>query len=538
LTAGKGIACNRTVVYVNQLQSSLAVDQLSYSFLARDHITIRDPNLYRQGYIKNHSSTKAYNKMTTVAYVEHALAGAREAYTKRNQRSLKAHQDAHSHLPGGNTRTVLHVDPFPVTWASATSGTLTSIDGDTYVDLLGEFSAGIFGHSEPRIAEAVQVALSKGWNYGGNSQTEKEFAQKVCERFGPSGVELVRFTNSGTEANTTALGASLAITKRRKILVFSGGYHGSTLVFPMALMQGSTAPSMNLPHEFVHAPYNNIPETSAILEDLPKDSLAAILVEPIQGSGGCRAATKEFLHFLRDIADKTGALLIFDEVMSSRLGYSGYSASQGVKGDIVTLGKYVGGGMTFGAFGGSRDIMELFDPSKNKLFHPGTYNNNVLTMHAGLVGLDIYNAGEVDRLNKLGETLKTKVQRILIDEDVYPDTVKDASSNLIEIDSFKRDVAIQLNEDSKTQLGRLPPMFITARGSMLNVRFSGPDAPLWQALYYHHMLARNIHIAVRGYTPLTLRATEAHIDEYTKAIQEFVQMHKHQLVSTSERSHL
>jgi glutamate-1-semialdehyde 2,1-aminomutase len=218
--------------------------------------------------------------------------------------------------------------------------------------------------------------------------------------------------------------------------------------------------------------------------------------------------------------------------MSSRLGFSGYSATVGVRGDIVTLGKYVGGGMTFGAFGGRRDIMELFDPSKNRLFHPGTYNNNVLTMHAGLVGLDIYNADEVDRLNKLGEDLKTKVQRILIDECLYPDTVTNASSNLIEIDSFQRDVAVQLDEDPTTQLD-LPPMFISARGSMLNVRFSGHNAAKWQALYHHHMLARNIHIAVRGYTPLTLCAKEAHIDEYTVAIQEFVRMHKLQLISKS-----
>ncbi|PVH91676.1 putative acetylornithine aminotransferase [Periconia macrospinosa] len=467
--------------------------------------------------------------METATYVEYALGGAHEEYSTRNPRSLKAHRDAHSHLPGGNTRTVLHMEPFPLTWASAKSGTLTSLDGDTYIDLLGEFSAGIFGHSEPRIAEAVQVALSKGWNYGGNSQTEKEFAQKVCQRFAPSGIELVRFTNSGTEANTTALGAALAITKRRKILVFSGGYHGSTLVFPIALMQGSTAPCMNLPHDFVYAPYNNISETSAILEDLPQDTLAAILVEPVQGSGGCRAATKTFLHFLRNIADKTGAFLIFDEVMCSRLGYSGYSATQGVRGDIVTLGKYVAGGMTFGAFGGRRDIMELFDPSKNQLFHPGTYNNNVLSMHAGLVGLDIYNADEVDRLNKLGDYLKTKVQRIFIDEGIYPDTVKNASSNLIEIDSFQRDITLQLDEDATTHLD-LPPMFITARGSMLNVRFSGPNAAKWQALYHHHMLARNIHIAARGYTPLTLCATEAHMDDYSNSIREFVRTHKRQLI--------
>jgi glutamate-1-semialdehyde 2,1-aminomutase len=166
------------------------------------------------------------------------------------------------------------------------------------------------------------------------------------------------------------------------------------------------------------------------------------------------------------------------------------------------------------------------------LFHPGTYNSNVLSTHAGLVGLDIYNADEVDRLNKLGEDLKTKVQRILINEGLYPETVETASSNLVEIDSFHRDVTVQLDEDPTTQLD-LPSVFITARGSMLNVRFSEPDAAKWQAPYHHHLLARNINIAVRGYTPLTLCANEAHIDEYTNAIQEIVRMHKHHLVSKS-----
>jgi glutamate-1-semialdehyde 2,1-aminomutase len=147
--------------------------------------------------------------------------------------------------------------------------------------------------------------------------------------------------------------------------------------------------------------------------------------------------------------------------------------------------------------------------------------------------MDIYNTDEVNRLNKLGETLKTKVQRVLIDEGVYPNTVKDASSNLIELDSLQHDGTVQLNEDSTIQLEHLPPMFITARGSMLNVRFSGPDAAKWQALYYHHMLARNIHIAVRGYTPLTLCAMEAHIDDYANAVQEFVRIHKYHLISRS-----
>lgn len=466
--------------------------------------------------------------MSDPTYAYRALKKAHEQFIARNPASLKAHQDAHSVLPGGNTRTVLHAEPFPITWVNGRDATLTSIDGDTYTDLLGEFSAGIFGHSEPRIAEAVQKAMSGGWNFGGNSLLEKRFAAKVCERFGPLGIDLVRFTNSGTEANTTALGAALAITSRRKILVFSGGYHGSTLVFPMFLVKGSNAPSMNLPHEFVFAPYNNISETQVVLDKTGANSLAAVLLEPIQGSGGCRPATKEFLQYVRRVCDTTGALLLIDEVMSSRLGPSGYSATQGVKGDIITLGKYIGGGMTFGAFGGRRDIMERFDPSKNLLFHPGTYNNNVLSMSAGLAGLDIYGATEVDRLNELGQETKRKIQEILIKEEVYPATITNISADIIEIDSLEHDTTLQVDGDQHS-LQQLPPMFITGRGSMLNVRFSGPDPTKWQALYYHHMLSKNIYIATRGYTPLHLKLRADDVEKYVSAVRDFVQLHKAQL---------
>ncbi|KAH7319082.1 putative acetylornithine aminotransferase [Rhexocercosporidium sp. MPI-PUGE-AT-0058] len=466
--------------------------------------------------------------MADPAYATNALEQAYEHFRARNPGSENAHHNAHNHLPGGNTRTVLHAEPFPITWVRGMDATLVSIDGDVYTDLLGEFSAGIFGHSEARIADAVAKAMSGGWNFGGNSLVEKTFAAKVCERFGSSGIDLVRFTNSGTEANTTALAAAVAITSRRKIMVFSGGYHGSTLVFPMALMKGSTAPSMNLPHEFVFAPYNNIPETRSILNKIGPCNLAAVLVEPIQGSGGCRPATKEFLQYLRKVCDDTGALMVIDEVMASRLGVGGYVATQGVKGDIVTLGKYVGGGMTFGAFGGRKDIMERFDPSKGQLFHPGTYNNNVLSMSAGLAGLEIYNAAEVERLNKLGEDVKKRVQQVLVEEEIYPSTIADGLVDIVEIDSFEKDTSLEINGGSHN-LEKLPPMFITGRGSMLNVRFSVPNSAVWQTLYYHHMLSKNIHVAVRGYTPLHLRVSQDHVSQYVSAIRDFVRLHKTQL---------
>ena len=463
--------------------------------------------------------------MTDTAYAESALKTAHEKFRSRNSASLKAHQDAHAHLPGGNTRTVLHVDPFPITWVGGKDATLESLDGDKYIDLLGEFSAGIFGHSDARIRDAVAKGMAGGWNFGGNSVLEKKFAAIVCERFGPSGIDLVRFTNSGTESNTTALGAAVAITRRRKILVFSGGYHGSTLVFPAALMKGAVTAPMNLPHEFIFAPYNNVAETRSIIDKLGPNTLAAALLEPIQGSGGCRAATKQFLQYIRKVCDDTGAFMIVDEVMSSRLGFGGFVATQGVKADIVTLGKYVGGGMTFGAFGGRKDIMERFDPARGQLFHPGTYNNNVLSMSAGIVGLEIYNRSEVERLNKVGEAAKREIQQVLIEEGIYPSTISNADADIIEIDSLERDTSFEVNGSPV----KLPLMFITGRGSMLNVRFSGPHNTHWQALFYHHMLSRNIHIAVRGYTPLHLQVSRDHVTQYVSALREFVVLHKSHL---------
>ncbi|KAF9871505.1 hypothetical protein CkaCkLH20_11152 [Colletotrichum karsti] len=458
----------------------------------------------------------------SVNSIKPILEEARSRYVERNPVSRKLHEESQDYMPGGNTRTILHVSPFPVTFASGKDATLTSVDNVTYTDFLGEYSAGIFGHSNERIAEAVRDGLSRGWNYGGQTTMEKVFAKQVVTRFKPSGMDLVRFTNSGTESNTVAIAAALNVTGRRKILVFSSGYHGGTLIFPMDLMRNPATRNVNLPHDFVFAPYNNIKETGDIIKALPPQSLAAILVEPLQGSGGCRPATKEFLQYLRRTADAEQCLLLVDEVMASRLGPNGCSATMGIKADIMSLGKYVGGGMTFGAFGGRRDIMELFDPEKSGLQHPGTYNNNVVTMSAGIVAMEIYDAAAVERLNAFGVNFKTKLQEVLIKHGVYPPHAAGASRDIIEIDSFKEETLIQADDASSAPHESLPVMFITGRGSMVNVRFSGPQGKDLQALYYFHMLENNIYMAPRGYTPLNLELTDENAAGYFVAFEAFV----------------
>src|SRR5215469_6316389 len=297
-----------------------------------------------------------------------ALAEAEELYRACNPKSLAQHREACAALPGGNTRSAIHVDPFPLTMTCGEGARLWDLDGHEYVDFLSEFTAGIYGHSHPAIRGAIEAALDGGLNFGAHNALEARFAAAICARF-PS-IELVRFTNSGTEANLMAVSAACAITGRPKILVFKGGYHGGVFYF-----RGNGS-RLNAPFDYLLGRYNDLSAVEALVQPHRRE-LAAILVEPMQGTTGCIPADRAFLAGLRTLADDTDALLIFDEVMTSRLAPGGLQEAHGIYADLTTLGKYVGGGMSFGAFGGRADIMERFDPRRLDAFqHAGTFNNN------------------------------------------------------------------------------------------------------------------------------------------------------------------
>ncbi len=469
------------------------------------------------------------------SYISAAVADAHTAYLSKNPISAKAHQNATKNMPGGNTRTVLHTQPFPLSIKSGSGKILTSVDGRTYIDFLGEYSAGLFGHSNPLIQEALNKTIECGWNFGGETLHEKELAYKVTTRFAKGGMDLVRFTNSGTEANMMAIGAAIAWTSRKKILVFSNGYHGGTLIFTMGICKwshsttSSAAPlNMNLPHDFVMAPFNNLKETKTIVDELPKDSLAAIIIEPVQGSAGCRPALPEFLIYLRETTERLGALFIVDEVMTSRLGPSGYLETLGLKADLMTLGKWIGGGMSFGAFGGRRDIMEMFDPARSTkgLMHAGTFNNNVFSMSTGIVALDIYNEQKVKEFNARGDRMKAGITRALFETSLYSQENAEYLKDIREIDSFEEDVRLYTGND---EIIHLPKVLISGRGTMLNLRFTGPDSSAWHNIYYHFMLQKGIYLASRGYTPMSLEISDEDVDMFVGAVKEFLTIHLNEL---------
>jgi glutamate-1-semialdehyde 2,1-aminomutase len=429
--------------------------------------------------------------------LQSALAEVRQAYIDRNPRSLVRQQEAVEAMPGGNTRTTLHNAPFPLTVVRGEGCRLWDADGHEYIDVLGEYTAGIYGHSHPVIRAAIDRALNHGWNYGGRNANEAKLAKLVADRM-PS-IDLVRFTNSGTEGNVMALAGARVFAQRKgrtkatKVMVFHGGYHGGVLYF---VTGGSP---VNMPYEYVVAPYNDIEGTRALLEKHGEEVFAT-LVEPMQGSHGCLPGDPGFLKMLREETRARGITLIFDEVMTSRLSPGGLQAKLGVIPDMTTLGKYIGGGMSFGAFGGRRDIMELFDPGKpDSLPHAGTFNNNVLTMAAGVAGYgEVYTPEAADELNARGEKLRERLNAIC----------------------RKAGVTFQFSG-----IGSMMTAHATARPirTAADIAAGSQDA---KELFFFDMSAAGIWIARRGFVALNIMIGDSEADRFVAAVEEFVAARK------------
>ena len=420
-----------------------------------------------------------------------ALEAARTAFIARNPRSQARHAKATAVMPGGNTRTVLFYDPFPLTILRGEGCHLWDADGHEYTDFLGEFTAGIYGHSDPVIRAAIDAALDGGINLSGHNGREAELAELVCARF-PS-IEQVRFTNSGTEANLMALALATAHTGRRKIMVFAGGYHGGVLTF------GSSPSRINVPHEFIIAPYNDLAEARRLAEQHRGD-LAAILVEPMMGSGGCIAGEPDFLQGLRDCASELGALLIFDEVMTSRLSPGGLQQALGILPDLTALGKYIGGGMSFGAFGGRADLMAMFDPRRpDALAHAGTFNNNVLTMSAGVAGLSqVYTPAAAIALNARGDRLRERLNELC----------------------REHQAPMQF-----TGIGSLMSLQTTARPIRCPADAATGD-PRLRDLFFFDMLEQGIYLAHRGMMTLSLPIGDAEEASLLTALSSFLDRYR------------
>ncbi len=354
------------------------------------------------------ASTSAAQRNADLSSV---LRDAEIRYIKANPKSAALSAAAQAHLPGGNTRTTLHFSPFPFYVARGEGSRLIDVDGHSYIDFVNEYTAGVYGHSNRLIADTIAKTLTGGLNFGAPTEHEINLSAEVRRRF--PAMELLRFCNSGTEANLLAMAAARAFTGRPAILVFSGAYHGSIFYFSHG------ASPLNMPFPVVMSPFNDAQKAAEAIA-AHAGELAAVIVEPMQGGAGALPASAEFIAALREATTRHGVLLILDEVMTSRVHFGGLQAHFGVKPDLMTLGKYIAGGLTAGAFGGRADIMGRFDPSKADAFpHGGTFNNNVVAMAAGHAALTkLLTRDATDRMNALGDRLRVSLNDLAARHDL------------------------------------------------------------------------------------------------------------------------
>lgn len=315
---------------------------------------------------------------------------------KKHEKSAAAFRRANNVLVGGvnsPVRAFAAVGGTPPLIEKACDSKIVDIDGNEYIDYVGSYGPAILGHANESVVMAIHKAILHGTSYGAPTQMETALAERITEAIGS--IEKIRFTNSGTEAVMTAIRLGRGATGRSKIIKFTGGYHGHSDAMLVAAGSGATTlgvpGSKGVPEgaagDTLLANYNDAAAVSEIFAEYP-DEIAAVLVEPVAGNMGVVAPADGFLQSLRQQCDSNGAFLIFDEVMTGfRLAWGGAQELYGIRPDLTTLGKIIGGGLPVGAVGGSAEIMDNLAPIGG-VYQAGTLSGNPAAMTAGIATLD------------------------------------------------------------------------------------------------------------------------------------------------------
>lgn len=339
--------------------------------------------------------------------------------------SARLAREAADILPGGSTRDTVQRRPYAPYLRGGSGSRVCDADGRELVDFWFNATALPLGHADPRVAAAVAQWLTHGSSFYAPTGLEIDLAREIRRRL-PS-AERVRFANSGTEAVMLAARMARAFTGRRVVAKFEGSYHGSWddmawSVGPTGDRMGSaSAPSpvaatgglAGHGGRVLVLPFNDL-EATVDLVERHAAALAAVFVEPIANRMGLVQPKPGFLQGLRDLCDRLGVLLVFDEIIAFRLGYNGAQGLAGVAPDLTTLGKLVGGGFPVGAVAGRADVMAVTEPGRaDRVAHAGTFTANPVTMAAGLATLEAWTPEAIDRLNAEGERLRGELRRVV-----------------------------------------------------------------------------------------------------------------------------
>jgi glutamate-1-semialdehyde 2,1-aminomutase len=396
-----------------------------------------------------------------------------QRYIDRTPLSAAMGPRARKVMPAGDTRAAGYHSPYPLTFAEAHGVTLTDLDGNDYIDLTNNFTSLLHGHAYPPIVEAVAKVIGAGTAWPARNNSQVELAELICDRV-PS-VELVRFCNSGSEANMLALHVARTHTGRYKVLMAKFGYHGSHEAFEAGFFGNEGDHSW--PHTIV-APWGDAAAFEAILE-AQGDEIAAVFLEGAMGSSGLVEAPPEFFERVLSAAHRAGAVFVLDEVITLRMATGGHQMNLGITPDLTTLGKIIGGGYPVGAVGGNAELMSLLDPTRGRIFHSG----NPVTTAAGVVSFSHLTPARIATMAAQAERLDHHL------------AASAAAAGLL---------------FSSRRIGSLINIYFTARPPTANV--VREDASVMRSAHLAGM-NHGLYFASRGLLVLSTVTTDAHIEE-------------------------
>lgn len=430
---------------------------------------------------------------------EHSI----EKYRARTPLSAKAFEEAQMYLAGGECRSIAYFYPYPFTLDHSSGCVMYDVDGNEYYDFLSNYTSLIHGHAHPDITRALCRAAKRGTISPAGIEEQVQLAKMITERV--NSVERIRFCNSGTEATMFAIRTARAYKQKSGVIKMLGGYHGThdaveCSISPALCDEICGADQKPKPEPGVSAgamqdvyiaPYNNLDAVENILKN--NDDIACIIVEPFMGTTGMIPARPSYLQGLRDLSDKYDVVLIIDEVQAFRLSTGGAQKKYGVDADLCTFGKFIGGGLSVGAFGGKKEIMAVFDHDReNPMSQSGTFNGNRVAMAGGIEALKLLDQKAIDYIDSLAERL----------EKGFRDEIK------------KRNLGITT----------------TREGSLLNVHFMSDEPYDYVTAYesnktinkiwYLEMLTRGIFPAPRGLFVISTVMDEKVIDAAIDAFGE------------------
>lgn len=417
----------------------------------------------------------------------HLRTSTIDAYKEKTPLSRGCFEQFCHHLPGGETRSVTHYDPYPLVLAEGHGAFVLDVDGNEYIDVLNNYTSLVHGHGFGPITEAAQDAMRTGAVFPAPHGALLDLASMLTERY--PAVEKVRFTNSGTEASLLATRIVRAATGRRRVVIFTGGYHGSV---PEFLDNGGDTTSVI---------YNDFDGAFRAINS----SVAAVFVEPFLGSGGVIPAEDGFLRSIEARAHAVGSLFVLDEVQSLRNAFHGTHSELGLEPDLIVMGKIIGGGLPVGALGGKASLMNLTSARDGgSLSHSGTFNGNVVTMRAGAASLGALDEPAISALNHRAAWLAGQIKRVASRMGVPASVTRAGSILHVHIveeapHTYEETKAIAPQWVSELHLALLVEGVYAAPRGMLNMSTALDDATLSRVVVaYENAFARILPLVGSG----------------------------------------